>query len=169
MKRRKPFPCRSPKTWQTAGIVEGSPALCHSAEPIYARLRTRCRRFAHSRPGQSPDTFSGTGLTIVSRNWLRDYIPFDAAPAEVGERLTLAGLYSEWIEEVGDDVAMDLEVTSNRADWLGHLGIAREISVLYGSDFSMPSPEIAELTEQTDTVTSVTNECEDLARSTSPA
>lgn len=99
---------------------------------------------------------------IVSRNWLRDYIPFDAAPAEVGERLTLAGLYSEWIEEVGDDVAMDLEVTSNRADWLGHLGIAREISVLYGSDFSMPSPEIAELTEQTDTVTSVTNECEDL-------
>ncbi len=99
---------------------------------------------------------------IVSRNWLRDYVPFEADPAAIGDQLTNAGLYCEWIEPAGDDVAMDLEVTSNRADWLGHLGIAREISVLQGSEFTMPSPEIAELSEQTDSVTSVTNECEDL-------
>jgi phenylalanyl-tRNA synthetase beta chain len=99
---------------------------------------------------------------IVSRNWLRDYIPFEQPTAEVGERLTLAGLYFEFQEEVGDDVALDLEVTSNRADWLGHLGIAREISVLYGSELSMPSADVAELSEQTESVTSVEIECEDL-------
>ena len=99
---------------------------------------------------------------IVSRNWLRDYVPFEVDPAEIGERLTQAGLYCEWIEPAGDDVAMDLEVTSNRADWLGHLGIAREISVLQQSEFSIPFPEITELAEQTESVTSVTNECEDL-------
>jgi phenylalanyl-tRNA synthetase beta chain len=31
----------------------------------------------------------------------------------------------EGIEPVGDDTAIDLEVTSNRPDCLGHLGVAR--------------------------------------------
>ena len=38
------------------------------------------------------------------------------------------------------DTVLDLEVTPNRPDWLGHLGVAREISALSGSP--LRSPEI---------------------------
>ena len=43
----------------------------------------------------------------------------------------MAGLNHEETHEVGDDLAIDLEVTSNRPDCLGHIGIAREVSVLW--------------------------------------
>ncbi len=48
----------------------------------------------------------------------------------------MSGLNLEGVEpfagETGDDVVIDLEVTSNRGDCLGHVGVAREIAVLYG-------------------------------------
>ena len=43
----------------------------------------------------------------------------------------MAGLNHESTEEVGGDLAIDLEVTSNRPDCLGHIGIAREVAVLW--------------------------------------
>ena len=55
---------------------------------------------------------------IVSWNWLKDYVALDAPPAEVAERLMMAGLNLESIEPHGDDQAIDLEVTSNRPDCL---------------------------------------------------
>ena len=39
----------------------------------------------------------------------------------------MAGLNHEGTAEVGGDLAIDLEVTSNRPDCLGHIGIAREV------------------------------------------
>ena len=42
----------------------------------------------------------------------------------------MAGLNHESTAAVGGDLAIDLEVTSNRPDCLGHLGMAREIAVL---------------------------------------
>ena len=47
------------------------------------------------------------------------------------ERLALTGLNLESIAESAATSAIDLEVTSNRPDCLGHLGVAREISVLF--------------------------------------
>ena len=35
----------------------------------------------------------------------------------------MAGLNHEETHEVGDDLAIDLEVTSNRPDCLGHIGM----------------------------------------------
>ena len=52
-------------------------------------------------------------------------------PAELAERLMMAGLNHEDTHAVGDDLAIDLEVTSNRPDCLGHIGIAREVAVLW--------------------------------------
>jgi phenylalanyl-tRNA synthetase beta chain len=75
---------------------------------------------------------------IVSWNWLKDYLPLPADPAEVARRLAMAGLNHEGSEALGDDLAVDIEVTSNRADCLGHLGIAREISVLYDLPLAIP-------------------------------
>ena len=63
---------------------------------------------------------------IVSWNWLNEYVPLKMTPAELVERLMMAGLNHESTEQLGNDWAIDLEVTSNRPDCLGHIGIARE-------------------------------------------
>ena len=75
---------------------------------------------------------------LVSWNWLQEYVRPPAGPREVGERLMAAGLNLESVESLGDDTILDLEVTSNRADCLGHLGVAREISVLYECPLNVP-------------------------------
>src|SRR5437762_13788951 len=68
---------------------------------------------------------------IVSWNWLNDLVPLKATPAELVERLMMAGLNHESTEQLGNDWALDLEVTSNRPDCLGHIGVAREAAVLF--------------------------------------
>src|SRR3954469_24880406 len=68
---------------------------------------------------------------IVSWNWLAQYVRLDMPVDILTERLALTGLNHESTSEVGGDLAIDLEVTSNRADCLGHLGVAREVSVLF--------------------------------------
>jgi phenylalanyl-tRNA synthetase beta chain len=67
---------------------------------------------------------------IVSWNWLVDLVPLKITPAELVERLMMAGLNHEGTEQLGNDWAIDLEVTSNRPDCLGHIGVAREAAVL---------------------------------------
>jgi len=49
---------------------------------------------------------------IVSWNWLSDYLRLDMPVEVLTERLALAGLNHESTEEVGGDLAIDLEVTS---------------------------------------------------------
>ncbi|MEN1682051.1 MAG: phenylalanine--tRNA ligase subunit beta [Planctomycetota bacterium] len=80
---------------------------------------------------------------IVSRNWLKDYVDLPMPLDELTERLTLTGLNLEGVEEHQelDDVAIDLEVTSNRPDCLGHVGVAREVSVLWGHALRIPNPQ----------------------------
>ena len=76
---------------------------------------------------------------IVSWNWMTEYLRLDMPVEVLTERLALAGLNLESIADVGGDIAIDLEVTSNRPDCLGHLGVAREIAVLF--DQAMRRPE----------------------------
>ncbi len=77
---------------------------------------------------------------IVSWNWLTDYLRLDIPVEALTERLALSGLNLEGIDDVGGDIAIDVEVTSNRPDCLGHIGVAREISVLYGKPLRVPDP-----------------------------
>lgn len=79
---------------------------------------------------------------LVSWDWLHEYVRPDASPREVGERLMNAGLNLESIEEVAGDTVLDLEVTSNRPDCLGHIGVAREVSVLFGCPLKAPPAEV---------------------------
>lgn len=81
---------------------------------------------------------------IVSWNWLREYVRPNASADDVARRLMMAGLNHEETQPVGDDLAIDLEVTSNRADCLGHLGVAREVAVLYESPLELPHAQPAE-------------------------
>jgi phenylalanyl-tRNA synthetase beta chain len=75
---------------------------------------------------------------LVSWNWLKQYVTLDMPLAELERRLMMAGLNHESTEEIGGDLAIDLEVTSNRPDCLGHIGIAREIAVLWGKELKVP-------------------------------
>ena len=81
---------------------------------------------------------------LVSWNWLQQYVPLTMSPREFEERLMMAGLNHEETHEVGDDLAIDLEVTSNRPDCLGHIGIAREVSVLWDCALTIPAARPAE-------------------------
>jgi phenylalanyl-tRNA synthetase beta chain len=78
---------------------------------------------------------------IVSWNWLTDYLKLDMPVEVLTERLALTGLNLESVSEVGGDLAIDLEVTSNRPDCLGHLGVAREIGVLFDKALCIPDPQ----------------------------
>jgi phenylalanyl-tRNA synthetase beta chain len=75
---------------------------------------------------------------IVSWKWLQDYVRLEISADEFARRLMMAGLNHESTEPVGDDLAIDLEVTSNRPDCLGHIGIAREAAVLWGLPLAIP-------------------------------
>ncbi|MFM7244373.1 MAG: phenylalanine--tRNA ligase subunit beta [Planctomycetaceae bacterium] len=77
---------------------------------------------------------------IISANWLADYVRVSASLDEVVERLLMSGLNHESSTRVGDDTAIELEVTSNRPDCLGHVGVAREVAVLFGRPLHVPDP-----------------------------
>lgn len=99
---------------------------------------------------------------IVSKNWLSEYVSVDMPVEELTDRLTMSGLNLEGFETVGSDIAIDLEVTSNRPDCLGHLGVAREISVLFQSELKTPAATPAACAEKTSDATSVEIQCADL-------
>ena len=75
---------------------------------------------------------------IVSRNWLAEYVSLPDSVDELTHQLTMSGLNLEGIESAVDDLAIDLEVTSNRPDCLGHIGVAREIAVLFDQPLRVP-------------------------------
>ena len=77
---------------------------------------------------------------IISANWLADYVQVSAPLDDVVERLLMAGLNHESSTRVGDDTAIELEVTSNRPDCLGHIGVAREVAVLFDRPLHVPDP-----------------------------
>lgn len=81
---------------------------------------------------------------LLSKKWLADYVDLPASLDELAERLALAGLNHESTTDAGGDAVIEIEVTSNRPDCLGHVGVAREIGVLYGRPLRIPDPRPAE-------------------------
>src|SRR3954470_2188984 len=99
---------------------------------------------------------------IVSWNWLSQYVRLDMPVEVLAERLALAGLNHESTGEVGGDLAIDLEVTSNRPDCLSHIGVAREISVLFETSLRLPDPRPVSSGPAVTSRTGVTVEAPDL-------
>jgi len=73
--------------------------------------------------------------------WLKELCDFDLSPEELARRLSMAGVLVEDIERTGDDVVLGVEITSNRPDLLGTIGIAREVAALTGTDLALPPVE----------------------------
>ena len=101
---------------------------------------------------------------IVSWNWLTQYVRLTMPVETLTERLALTGLNHESTSEVGGDLAIDLEVTSNRPDCLGHIGVAREISVLFETPLIIPNPQPAVSGAPVETVARVTVESTELCQ-----
>lgn len=80
----------------------------------------------------------------ISLEWLRDYVSFDISAEQIGDILSNRGFPIESIEKVDGDTVLDVELTSNRGDCLGHIGIAREIAAALGQSITIPSAEITE-------------------------
>ncbi|MSR77974.1 MAG: phenylalanine--tRNA ligase subunit beta [Candidatus Omnitrophica bacterium] len=74
----------------------------------------------------------------ISLNWLKDFVKLTAPPDQIAERLTMAGLEVKAIDAFGNDQVMEIEITSNRPDWLSHLGVAREISSIENIPLTLP-------------------------------
>lgn len=94
---------------------------------------------------------------LVSWKWLSRYIELPMSHEEVADRLSLSGLNHEGTDRVGGDPVIDLEVTSNRGDCLGHLGVAREIAVLYDLPVKHPKPQLPASSESVDSLLAVEN------------
>ena len=89
----------------------------------------------------------------VSFNWLKDYVDIDLTPQALADKLINTGFNLEEVRDLPGDTMIDLEVTSNRPDCLGHIGIAREAAAILGRNMKLPdidlktsTPSAAELT-----------------------
>ena len=67
----------------------------------------------------------------VSLNWLSEFVELPPDPGELSARLTMLGLSVASSSVLGTDRILELEVTTNRPDCLGHLGVAREVAAAY--------------------------------------
>ena len=74
----------------------------------------------------------------ISLNWLNDYIDIGNDADWIAETLSDLGFPVEGIERLDHDTVLDVEVTSNRGDCLGHIGVARELSVATGKPLKLP-------------------------------
>ena len=80
----------------------------------------------------------------ISLNWLSDYIEIEQSVEQIAEILSDSGLPCEGIEQLGDDTVIDVEVTSNRGDCLGYIGIARELAAATGKELKIPKVKLNE-------------------------
>jgi len=81
----------------------------------------------------------------ISLNWLSDYIETGLGADQIAEMLSDLGFPCEGIEHLGDDVVIDVEITSNRGDCLGYIGIARELAAATGKELKISDIELDEL------------------------
>ncbi|HWM91969.1 MAG TPA: phenylalanine--tRNA ligase subunit beta [Thermoanaerobaculia bacterium] len=92
---------------------------------------------------------------LFSRKWLSDYVELPADPQEDQRRLTAVGLAVEGLEEREGDTLFDIDVTTNRPDCMNHLGIARELAVIYGRTLDRPQARLQEGAERVEDAAAV--------------
>lgn len=92
---------------------------------------------------------------LVSWTWLSRYLDLNMTPEEVANALSLSGLNHEETKIVNGEVVIDLEVTSNRSDCLSHIGVAREIAVLFDKPLRCDDPQPAVSRESISSVAQV--------------
>ena len=100
----------------------------------------------------------------ISCNWLKDYCKHDLSAEKLAEGLTNAGLVVDTINPVEDDFCLEVEVTSNRPDCLGFVGVAREVATIVHGKLDIPDVDYDTTDENINDITSVTIEDNELCR-----
>lgn len=98
----------------------------------------------------------------ISLNWLSDYVEFERDAEAVADILSDRGFPCEGIEVLDDDVVIDVEVTSNRGDCLGHIGVARELAAALDKPLQLPKVEFSQADRSVSDVVSVEIQAPDL-------
>ena len=102
----------------------------------------------------------------ISLDWLRDYVDTSLSADEIGDILSNLGFPIESVEQVGDDTMLDVEVTSNRGDCLGHIGIARELAAATGQELKIPVIDLTESDKEAQSMVQVKIDEPDLLKVT---
>ena len=98
----------------------------------------------------------------IPYNWLKDFVEVAASPEQLASRLALSGTNVAGIEIGAHGAVIDAEITSNRPDCLGVLGIAREVSAIYKLPLKFGPPKPAESTAKASEAVSVKIEAPEL-------
>ncbi|MBU0503211.1 MAG: phenylalanine--tRNA ligase subunit beta [Candidatus Omnitrophota bacterium] len=72
-------------------------------------------------------------------NWLKDFVDIRLPAEELADKLTMAGLEVRSLEAKDGDFVFDIEITSNRPDWLSVVGVAREAAAITNSKLKIQS------------------------------
>jgi len=92
----------------------------------------------------------------VSCRWLAEYVQADLGPRELADVLTRIGLNVDGVTDLADgDACLLVEVTSNRSDCLGHIGVAREVAAALRLPLRLPDVALDELPDAVDAFTRV--------------
>src|SRR5271163_296445 len=98
----------------------------------------------------------------VVYNWLKEFVEVKASPEDLGARLSLVGVAVDAIEDTLAGPVLDAEITANRPDCLGHLGIAREVAAICRLPLKPLHPNLKESTEKVSDATRVEIEAPEL-------
>ena len=98
----------------------------------------------------------------VLYHWLKEFVAIPLEPQELASRLSLAGVSIDSVTDSPAGPVLDAEITTNRPDLLGHLGVAREAAAILRTPFRMPEPQPKESKDRADAVARVEITCPDL-------
>ncbi|MDP2941666.1 MAG: phenylalanine--tRNA ligase subunit beta [Candidatus Omnitrophota bacterium] len=66
----------------------------------------------------------------LTYNWLKEFVDIKLSPQALADKLTMAGLEVVSLEGKAGDWVFEIEITSNRPDWLSVAGVAREVAAI---------------------------------------
>lgn len=95
-------------------------------------------------------------------NWLKELVDTSAPAEEVRQRLSAAGIVVDTVEDSPAGPRLDVDLTTNRPDCMGHYGIARELSAIFRVPLKAPQPKLKESATKAEAVTRVDIECPEL-------
>src|SRR6202789_297879 len=98
----------------------------------------------------------------VVYNWLKEFVEAKASAEDLRARLSLVGIAVDAIDDTVAGPVLDAEITANRPDCLGHLGIAREVAAIYRVPLKPLHPNLKEITEKAAGATRVEIEAPEL-------
>ena len=81
----------------------------------------------------------------ISLNFLKEFFEVDVPKDKLVSILTMAGIGVGALEEVDGDITAEIEVTSNRYDWLSVVGLARELAASLDKKLDIDYPKVTKI------------------------